>query len=147
MRPMPIIVRTAPHGGSHYDAAVDLRRIVLRAPLGLDFTPEQLAAEAADTHFVAFDGEDLVGAVVMTPYNATTVKLRQMAVAPGVQGRGVGAALVKAFENHARSLGMTAITLAARVTAQGFYLATGYVAEGDVFEEVTIPHIRMSKAL
>ncbi len=144
---MPLIVRTAPHGSPDYDAAVNLRRAVLRTPLGLDFTPEQLAAEAEDTHFVALDGDALLGAVVMTPYNATTVKLRQMAVSPAAQGRGVGAALIRAFEDHARAQGTAAITLAARVSAQGFYTATGYKSEGDVFEEVTIPHIRMSKAL
>ncbi len=144
---MSLEIRIAPHGCSEYDAAVGLRRAVLRAPLGLDFTPEQLNAEAVDTHFVAVDGDGLIGAVVMTPYSATTVKLRQMAVSPVAQGRGIGAALLKAFEAHARANGLSGITLAARVTAQGFYTANGYVAEGDVFEEVTVPHIRMTKAL
>lgn len=147
MEHMTLAVRIAPHDSPDHDAAVALRRAVLRTPLGLDFTPEQLAAEATDTHFVAFDDGTLLGAVVMTPYNATTVKLRQMAVSPDAQGRGVGGALIRAFEDHARALGMTAITLAARVTAQGFYTAAGYATEGEVFEEVTIPHIRMIKAL
>ncbi len=144
---MPFLVRLAPYAGPDYQAAVALRRAVLRTPLGLDFTADQLAAEAADTHFAAFDGDRLVGAVVMTPYKADTVKLRQMAVSPEAQGQGVGAALLQAFEAHARAAGLTGITLAARVTAQCFYARNGYAAEGDVFEEVTIPHIRMTKAL
>lgn len=137
----------APHNSPDYAAAVALRRAVLRTPLGLDFTAEQLAAEAGDTHFVACDDGKLVGTVIMAPYTATTVKLRQMAVSPEAQGRGVGAALIRAFEDHARAHGMTAIILAARVTAQGFYTATGYTAEGDVFEEVTLPHIHMTRRL
>jgi GNAT superfamily N-acetyltransferase len=144
---MSLSIRILPHGSPDYYAAVALRRAVLRTPLGLDFTPDQLAAETADTHFAAFDGGMLVGAVVMTPYDATTVKLRQMAVSPEAQGRGVGAALLRAFEAHARAHGITGITLAARVTAQGFYAANGYTAEGDVFEEVTVPHIRMTKPI
>ena len=144
---MPLIVRLAPHASPDYQAAVALRRAVLRAPLGLDFTLDQLTAEAADTHLVAFDGDRLVGAVVMTPYGAGTVKLRQMAVSPDAQGQGAGAALLKAFEAHARASGLTGITLAARVTAQGFYERSGYTAEGDVFEEVTLPHIKMTKTL
>ncbi len=144
---MPLIVRLAPHASPDYQAAVALRRAVLRTPLGLDFTPDQLAAETADTHLVAFDGDTLVGAVVMTPYGNDTVKLRQMAVSPNTQGQGVGAALLKAFEAHAREAGLTGITLAARVTAQGFYERNGYAAEGGVFEEVTIPHIKMTKLL
>lgn len=144
---MPIDIRLAPHQSPDYHAAVALRRAVLRTPLGLDFTPEQLAAETDDTHFVAFDGDRLVGAVAMTPYTATTVKLRQMAVSPAARGQGIGAALLRVFEDHARSNGMTGITLAARLTAQGFYARNGYAVEGDVFEEVTIPHIRMTRRL
>ena len=124
-----------------------LRRAVLRTPLGLDFTADQLAAESSDTHFVAFDGDSLVGAVVMTPYAADTVKLRQMAVSPAAQGQGVGAALLRAFEVHAKATGQKGITLAARLTAQGFYERNGYAADGDVFEEVTLPHIHMTKRL
>ena len=144
---MPVLVRLAPHQSPDYAAAVTLRRAVLRTPLGLDFTADQLAAEGDDTHFVAFDGDILVGAVVMTPYTGETAKLRQMAVAPAAQGKGVGAALLRAFEDHARATGRKAITLAARLTARGFYERSGYAADGDVFEEVTLPHIHMTKRL
>ena len=104
---MSLEIRIAPHGCSEYDAAVGLRRAVLRAPLGLDFTPEQLNAEAVDTHFVAVDDDGLIGAVVMTPYSATTVKLRQMAVSPVAQGRGIGAALVPttSVDQYAATMG------------------------------------------
>jgi len=144
---MTLLIRIVDHGSPDYAAAVDLRRAVLRTPLGLDFTAGQLAAEHADTHFAAFDGGRLVGTVVMTPYSAGIVKLRQMAVAPDAQGHGVGAALLAAFETHARAAGLTGITLAARVTAQAFYARNGYTAEGGIFEEVTLPHIRMTRSL
>lgn len=144
---MAITVRRIQYATPDYDAAIVLRRAVLRTPLGLDFTAEQLAAEAGDTHFAAIGGDVLVGAVVMTPYDASTVKLRQMAVAPDVQGHGVGAALLRAFEAHAQHIGVSHIVLAARVTAQRFYEVNGYAAEGDIFDEVTIPHIRMTKTL
>jgi predicted GNAT family N-acyltransferase len=144
---MTLSIRTVAYASPDHEAAVALRRAVLRTPLGLDFTAEQLASEADDTHFAAFDGSRLVGAVVMTPYNAQTVKLRQMAVAPDARGHGVGAALLKSFEAHARAAGLSGVTLAARVTAQDFYARNGYTAEGDIFEEVTLPHIRMTKAL
>ncbi|MGZ3306177.1 MAG: GNAT family N-acetyltransferase [Asticcacaulis sp.] len=144
---MSLAVEIIPYDSPAYAEAVILRRAVLRTPLGLDFTPEQLAAEATDTHFAAYYNGAIAGAVVMTPYDAQTVKLRQMAVSPGAQGRGIGAALLDAFEAHARRQGMKRITLAARLTARGFYERHGYVAQGDVFNEVTLPHIAMSKAL
>ncbi len=140
-------VRSVPHGTSDYEAAVRLRRAVLRTPLGLDFTPEELAREAADTHLTAWSGDQLVGTVVMTRYSDATVKLRQMAVSDETRGTGAGAALLSAFEDLARARGFSEIVLAARQTAQGFYARHGYATDGAVFEEVTIPHVRMWKTL
>ncbi|MBW8735029.1 MAG: GNAT family N-acetyltransferase [Asticcacaulis sp.] len=143
----PISIRNAPYGSADYAAAVGLRRAVLRTPLGLDFDPADLAREAADTHLTAWRGDTLVGAVVMTPYSDGAVKLRQMAVADDARGTGVGAALLKAFEGLARIRGLSQIVLAARQTAQAFYARHGYTTDGVVFEEVTLPHVRMEKAL
>jgi predicted GNAT family N-acyltransferase len=143
----PISIRTAPHGSAGYEAAVRLRRAILRTPLGLDFTPEDLTREAADIHLTAWSGDALVGTVVMTRYSDTTVKLRQMAVADAARGTGVGAALLEAFEAEARARGYTGITLAARQTAEGFYARHGYATDGVVFQEVTLPHVRMWKRL
>jgi predicted GNAT family N-acyltransferase len=144
---MTPVIRTIPHGSVEYDQAIILRRAVLRTPLGLDFSAEQLAAEATDIHICAFDDEALTGTVVITPYSQTTAKLRQMAVAPGKQGTGLGAQILASAESHVRALGLSQIALAARVTAQAFYEKNGYKPEGETFIEVTIPHILMTKAL
>ncbi len=143
----PISIRNTPYGSSDYDDAVRLRRAVLRAPLGLDFTPEELAREAGDTHLTAWAGDQLVGTVVMTAYGDGAVKLRQMAVSDQARGAGAGAILLSAFEDLARARGFSEIVLAARQTAQGFYAHHGYDSDGVVFEEVTIPHVRMWKRL
>ena len=140
-------IRPITHASTEYDAAVDLRRRVLRTPLGLDFTADQLASEDQDTHLAAFLGEVLIGSVTLTPYDATTFKLRQMAVSPEHQGLGLGARLLVAAENHVRGVGAGRIVLAARVTAQPFYEKYGYARDGDVFTEVTLPHIHMHKVM
>ncbi len=142
-----ISIRRLIHGSPDYEAAVSLRRRILRTPLGLDFTPEQLAAEADDTHLAAFDGDDIVATVVLSPYDDATLKLRQMAVDPTLHGQSVGSQLLRAAEDLARADGRTRIVLAARVTAEGFYHRHGYAREGDIFTEVTIPHVRMVKSL
>jgi len=144
---MPLLIRRIAHGSAGYAAAVNLRRTVLRKPLGLDFTSAQLAAEAGEIHLAAFDGEDVVGSVSLAPYDDTTLKLRQMAVDEDVQGKGLGAKLLAAAEDQTREQGKTRITLAARVVAQNFYAKNGYAVFGDVFEEVGIPHVIMRKSL
>lgn len=144
---MSLDIRAVAHGTPDYDAAVALRRAVLRTPLGLDFSAEDLAREAADTHLAAFDDDRLVGTVVMTPYETGKVKLRQMAVSEDMRGRNIGAQIVAAFEDYARRKGISEIVLAARQTAQSFYSRFGYDTDGIVFTEVTIPHVRMWKML
>lgn len=131
-----------------YDEAVQLRYEVLRRPLGLEFTPEQLAEEYADIHLAAFDAAGcLVGYLCLTPAGNETVKMRQVAVAPEWQGKGVGRQLVIASEELAKRLGFRHMTLHARETAVPFYLRLGYRTVGERFEEVTIPHFKMEKNL
>jgi len=131
-----------------YDEAVHLRYEVLRRPLGLDFTPEQLAAEYDDVHLAGFDGMGrLVGYLCLTPLNNDEVKMRQVAVAPEWQGKGVGKKLVAASEELAKHLNFKRMTMHARETAVPFYLRLGYQTVGEQFEEVTIPHFKMEKKL
>lgn len=144
---MPLSVRSIAHGSAEYAAAVNLRRARLRTPLGLDFTSAQLAAESEDIHLGAFADEDLIGTVSLTPCNDTTMKLRQMAVDDAMQGQGAGAHLLAAAEQATLASHRTHITLAARLSAQGFYARYGYEATGELFEEVSLPHIRMEKHL
>ncbi len=139
--------RPVAHGSPEYEATVELRREVLRRPLGLDFTEEQLAAEAGDTHLALFDGEEVVGCLILTSKDATTVKMRQVAVRPGRQGKGVGRRLVALAESMAYLKGHRRMVLNARDTAVPFYVVLGYAIEGEPFEEVGIPHRAMFKEL
>ncbi|MBL7829354.1 MAG: GNAT family N-acetyltransferase [Saprospiraceae bacterium] len=130
-----------------YDEAVALRYEVLRKPLGLEYTTEQLAAEWNQIHIAAFDASGkMVGYLNLTPVSDTEIKMRQVAVAPEMQGKGVGAAMVAYSEKLARELNYKEITLHARINAVPFYLKLQYDIVGDEFEEVTIPHFKMRKA-
>ena len=53
-----------------------------------------------DHLIVASAGEDLVGAVFLTPRDDDTVEISSLAVSPSWQGRGVGAALLDYAESH-----------------------------------------------
>ncbi|RYG29002.1 GNAT family N-acetyltransferase, partial [bacterium] len=67
-------------------------------------------------------------------------KIRQVAVDPMEQGKGLGAALMRAIEPLCDE-----IYLHARDTAVPFYLRLGYQIVGEPFEEVGIPHRAMRK--
>jgi predicted N-acetyltransferase YhbS len=137
----------AVYGSSEYRQSIDLRRRVLRIPLGLDFTPEQLEAERVDFHLVAVRDGRVAACMVLTALSIHEVKMRQVAVEPELQGRGIGRTLVHFSEVFAREKGFSRMVLNARDTAVPFYLGLNYELEGEPFVEVSIPHRHMAKAL
>ena len=72
-------------------------------------------------------------------------KLQRMAVIDDVRGRGVGRALLAFLEGEARRRGAAAFTLGAQLHARAFYEKAGYTAQGPVFDDAGLPHVRMDK--
>lgn len=135
------------HGSREYQQMVQLRNDILRRPLGLNFTPEELEKEKEEILIGAFEDEKMLGCCMLIKQDPATVRLRQMAVLNNLQGKGIGRALMQFAENIARDRGFHKITMHARKTAVGFYEKLGYRVCGVEFEEVTIPHYVMEKLL
>lgn len=135
-------------GSDGWREMVALRDRILRAPLGLCFSQQQLDAEAVEIHLGLRVGVLLAGTLLLLPPDAAGEgKLRQMAVDPAFERRGFGTLLVRHGEAELRRLGAAGVRLSARVSAIGFYAGLGYVVEGDEFIEVTIRHRLMRKRL
>ncbi len=135
------------HGTKDYDLMIDLRMQILRKPLGLSFSEEDLEKEKNDILLGCYDDDVMEGCCMLTETEPGTVRLRQMAVLQGLQGKGLGRALMLFAENVARDAGYKKITMHARKTAVGFYEKLGYKICSDEFEEVTVPHYEMEKML
>ncbi len=93
-------IEQVPFGSALYDEVTELRRALLRRPLGLDFTPDDLEREKHDTHLAALEAGRVVGTLLLRSVDARTARIMRMAVAPERQGRSVGTALVR----HAEAL-------------------------------------------
>lgn len=131
-----------------YDETIDLRYKILRQPLGLDFTEEQLMLEYQDFHLAAYDEAWILrGCLVLTPKDDKTLKMRQVAVNVTSQNTGIGSKLVQASEVLARQKGFELMELNARDTAIPFYEKLHYEKVGEPFIEVNIPHMKMTKKL
>ena len=126
-----------------YDAAIDLRHRVLRVPLGRTIADDDLSGEWREYHFGAFAGGALVGTATLQVLPEGALKMRQVAVEPAWHGRDVGRALVRACEAFAKTAGAPRLYCHARRTAEPFYQACGWQQEGETFEEVGIPHVKM----
>lgn len=142
---MAITVQEIAFNSEEYHRTVELRDEVLRRPLGLTFSPEQLAAEGSDMHLAAIENGAVIACAILTPLSEHRVKMRQVAVAPLHQGTGIGRRLVEYCETVARQRGFTEMFLHARATVVPFYEKSGYCTVGEEFVEVTIPHRVMMK--
>jgi predicted GNAT family N-acyltransferase len=134
-------------GSDLYRQSLRLREAVLRKPLGLTVTEEELADDAMRQHFCAISYGLVVGTVSLRPLDEATLQLKQMAVAEDRRREGVGARLLNHAEGWARGAGFLLMVLNARMGAEGFYARFGYQAHGEPFDENTIPHIGMTKRL
>lgn len=140
------MLRVVSHGSPDYAKVVDLRDRILRKPLGLVFTPDQLAQELSEVILAEFSDDDAI-ACLQFMIQGGTWKMRQVAVSEGRQGQGLGTRLVRFSEDWALRRGAQEFVLHARLSAVPFYRRLGYEVEGPEFEEVGIPHFRMRKRL
>ena len=135
------------HGSNEYQQMVKLRDDMLRKPLGLGFTPQELEQEKDNMLIGAFEDDDMLGCCMLVEENPETVRLRQMAVLNDLQGKGIGRALMNFAENLARDRGYKMLSMHARKNAIGFYEKMGYTVASAEFNEITIPHYVMEKKL
>lgn len=141
-------LRRIEYGSELYKSLLDLRQRVLRAPLGLSLWDENLTLESQQWHFAFTDVAGRpVACLTVVPMEAGRAKLRQMAVEPDCQGQGLGHKLVQSVENVLAEAGFRSLELHARQSAVPFYEKSGYRVSGDIFNEVTIPHVKMTRQL
>ncbi|GAA4742548.1 GNAT family N-acetyltransferase [Flavisolibacter ginsenosidimutans] len=135
------------YGTDEYKQMLKLRNEILRKPLGLEFSQDELEKEKTNMHMAAYEDERMLGCCMLVEEDPQTVRLRQMAVVNDVQGKGIGRALMQFAENLARDRGYKRITMHARKNALGFYEKMGYKKSGEEFVEITIAHYVMEKEL
>ncbi len=135
------------HGSKEYQQMVKLRNEILRQPLGLSLTVDELNKEKDDILIGAFDDEKILACCILTKADNKSLRLRQMAVQNNQQGKGIGASMLNFAEIIARDKGYKKLIMHARETAVRFYEKLGYRLVGDRFTEVTIPHFIIEKKL
>jgi len=135
------------YGTHEYRQMVKLRDDLLRKPLGLTFSKEELESEKENMLIAAFEDDDILGCCMLVEKDHETARLRQMAVLNNLQGKGVGSAILQFAENLARDRGYKKIMMHARKNTAEFFEKCGYKVSGTEFIGLTIPHYQMIKEL
>ena len=135
-------------GTPEYDEYLNLRYLILRKPLGLEFTPDSIKEEWNCFHFGGYDScNQLIACLMFEKIDSQTLKMRQVAVSNRYQSRGVGKQMVKKCEKWAIAQNFSKIELLARSNAVNFYLGLSYTIDEFNILELGIPHNKMSKIL
>ena len=74
-------------------------------------------------------------------------RIGRMAVKKQMRGSALGQRVLHALMQAAKSRGDHQVVLHAQCSAEGFYKRSGFVPQGDIFEEAGIAHIEMVRAL
>ncbi len=130
-----------------YSKVVQLRALVLRQPLGLQFSMHDLKSDQHELIFALMLKNKPAACVQARALSKTHVKLRQMAVTPDYQRQGLGKKLIQKVEVYLQTQGFRDIELNARKTALKFYQKSGYKIASDEFFEIGLPHFKMVKKI
>src|SRR4051812_39149379 len=134
-------------GSEEYEQMIDLRIEALLQPIGIPASYIEPEKEKADLMIGAFDGGKIIGCCVLTRRSENVVQLRQMAVRPGLKGKGIGMAIIRFAERIAVEKGYEVVMMHARDPVIGFYEKCGYEIKGEQFFEVGMGHHRMEKKI
>lgn len=142
------------------DAARSVRLAVFVGEQGIPESEEWDADDATAVHAVVRNLAGLplaTGRLILSgepqaseasaPAPSGLARIGRMAVLRSARGIGLGREVLQALIAEARARGVRHIGIHAQLSAMPMYTQAGFVAEGAVFDEVGIPHQRMTLAL
>lgn len=137
------LTRGLPNGGRQVRLAVFVQE------QGFAEASEFDAVDPAAWHAVLWEnGMPLAtGRVFPDESRESRFTIGRIAVQREYRGSRLGAQIMEALEEKARTLGAREVGLCAQVQARGFYESLGYASYGDTIYEESVPHIHMLKKL
>tara|TARA_B110000285_G_C15041119_1_gene571851 strand:- start:70 stop:501 length:432 start_codon:yes stop_codon:yes gene_type:complete len=139
--------KTVEHYSKEYWKLVRLRDKILREPLNLMFSEEELFLENEQIHIGGFENEIAIASLSLVILSPSLLKMRQVCVSSEFQGKKIGKKLNEFTENWAMFNQYKTIECNARESAVPFYKSNGYTIKGEQFFELKIPHFKMTKTL
>jgi predicted GNAT family N-acyltransferase len=131
-------------GGSDMADALAIRREVFCVEQGVPEHEDMDGLDGAARHFLVRRNGRAIGTARVRRLEERVYKVERVAVRLPERRSGVGRALMlRLIDEIARADG-DRIVLNAQLAVRDFYAGLGFTAEGGIFEEAGIPHIKMS---
>jgi phosphoribosylformimino-5-aminoimidazole carboxamide ribotide isomerase len=142
---MNVIFKVIKYGGKEHNQATILRKEVLYQACGIS-ADDYYRDNEDGIQIAGFDNDAILATCSLIP-EEDTCRMCYVAIKSDIQGSGIGSKMLEFVEKQARDKGFESIYCNARDTAINFYIKNGYKTEGEIFQRVTIDHIKMRKVL
>ncbi|MFC6346709.1 GNAT family N-acetyltransferase [Vagococcus carniphilus] len=113
-------------GSIEYWAGVQLRNELLKKTSGKELITTLPIEEKNNFHLVVIVEGEVVGTLMLSRMNQTTMRIEQVAISKKVQGQGLGITLIEYAEEFSSELGFQHVFLTGRESAWSFYEKLGY---------------------
>ena len=130
--------------GDDISPAFEVRQRVFQQEQGISAEADFDGLDHQAEQFVAYEDDLAVGTGRYRIVEDKVGKVERVAVLGEYRGRKVGGAIMEIIAETAKEQGLGKLVLDAQLSASKFYENLGYKTDGEVFEEVGIPHVVMS---
>ncbi len=134
------------HPGDDVTDAQSVRRQVFQLEQKISSQADFDGLDNQLTHIVVYDGDLPVGTTrIKLLENNTLAKIERLTVLSNYRGKHIGQMIMQTVDGFLKKISIKRAVLDSQKYVKGFYEKLGYKQEGEEFEEVGIPHVKMIK--
>ncbi|MEH2458558.1 GNAT family N-acetyltransferase [Nostoc sp.] len=129
-----------------FPAIQAIRIAVFQEEQGVDPALEFDGKDEISDHLIAYLNEEVVGTTRIRYLDEKTAKIERLAVLSTARGQGIGKKImIKALEVIANK-NIPEVVIHAQEYVKDLYKKLDFVEDAEIFEEASIPHVKMRKS-
>ncbi|BAY77825.1 GCN5-related N-acetyltransferase [Nostoc linckia NIES-25] len=130
-----------------FPAIAAIRKSVFQEEQGVDPALEFDGKDETSYHLIAYLDNKAVGTTRIRYLDDASAKIERLAVLSTARGQGIGKKIMENALLFLASKNIREVVIHSQEYMKYLYQKLGFVEEGEIFEEVGIPHVKMRKSL
>ncbi|MEH1936335.1 MAG: GNAT family N-acetyltransferase [Nostoc sp.] len=128
-----------------FPAIQAIRIAVFQEEQGVDSALEFDGKDEISDHLIAYFNEEVVGTARIRYLDDKTAKIERLAVLSTARGKGIGKKIMENALQVIANKNILEVVIHAQEYVKDLYKKLDFVEEGEIFEEASIPHVKMRK--
>ncbi|MEH1927057.1 GNAT family N-acetyltransferase [Nostoc sp.] len=128
-----------------FPAIQAIRIAVFQEEQGVDAALEFDGKDVISEHLIAYLNDEVVGTARIRYLDDKTAKIERLAVLSIARGQGIGKKIMENALEVIANKNIPEVVIHAQEYVKDLYKKLDFVEEGEIFEEASIPHVKMRK--